>query len=379
MRVTAIIAVRAVALALVLTCLGAAGGVAPVGSAWAQAERPATAAPDVSTMGKSPDQPVRARNSAEMWRDIRRGERGMVSIPDKRSGVMIQSAGEGWRAARNGPLSTYGAWLLGATLVVLLAFFLLRGRIRIEGGFSGRLVERFNNLERFCHWLTASSFIVLGLTGLNMLYGRYVVKPLIGGEAFSTFALLGKYAHDFMGFAFIAGVVLTLVIWVRDNIPNRTDFVWIAKGGGLLRRGVHPPSRRFNAGQKIIFWLVIVAGGSLSYTGLSLMFPFTFQPFSGTFAALNLVGFDLPTALSPVEEMQLTQLWHAILSLVMIAVILAHIYIGTLGMEGAFDAMGTGYVDENWAREHHSVWVDEMGIGGGGGVHARAGVRKPDV
>lgn len=374
MRATAMRAAGIAALMLALAGLGALGGSA----AFAQAERPAVAVPDPAVTGKSPDQPVRARNSAEMWRVIRQGGQGLVSLPDKSTGVMIQSTGESWRAARNGPLSTYGAWLLGATVAVLLLYFLVRGRIRVEAGFSGRKVERFNGLERFCHWLTASSFVVLGLTGLNMLYGRYVVKPLVGGEMFSTLTLWGKYAHNFMGFAFMVGIVLTLVLWVRHNIPNRHDLVWLAKGGGLFGRGVHPPSRKFNAGQKIIFWLVIVAGGSLSFTGLGLMFPFTLQPFSGTFATLNLLGFDLPTALSPMQEMQLTQLWHAVLSLVMIAVILAHIYIGTLGMEGAFDAMGTGYVDENWAREHHSLWVEEMGRGGGT-LHGHAGAHKPDA
>ena len=148
--------------------------------------------------------------------------------------------------------------------------------------------------------------------------------------------------------------------------------MYVPPSGGLFSKGVHPPARKFNAGQKIIFWLVVLAGGSISYSGLCLLFPFTFQPFGGTFAVLNLIGFNLPDNLTMMEEMQLTQLWHGILSLVMIAVILAHIYIGWLGMEGAFDAGGTGYVDENWARQHHNLWVEEMRSQPGGG-EVRAG------
>lgn len=310
--------------------------------------------------GAVPGKSIGNTSTSDMWRAIRKGGRGSVTLPDRQASVLVQSEGENWRAFRNGPMSTYGAWLLGGVLVVLLVFFLLRGRIRIEDGFSGRLVERFNGVERFAHWVTASSFVVLGLTGLNMLYGRYVIKPLIGQDAFSTLTMWGKYAHDFTGFAFMLGIVLIVIVWIRDNVPDRLDIVWLSKAGGLFSKGVHPPARKFNAGQKIIFWLVVLAGASLGFTGLCLLFPFSIQPFSGTFAFLNLLGFDFPTDLTVMQEMQLTHLWHGILSLIMIAIILAHIYIGWIGMEGAYDAMGTGYVDENWARQHHCLWLDEM-------------------
>ena len=365
---------RRLSLVLVLFALGVIGVVVPEpsahfgGAAWAQ-ER-----------GAVPGESIGNTSTSEMWRAIRRGDRGTVSLPDRNVGVLIQSEGDNWRAFRNGPMSNYGAWFLGGVVVLLLLFFLLRGRIRVDAGFCGRLIERFNNVERFAHWVTASSFVVLGLTGLNMLYGRYVVKPIIGGEAFSTFTLWGKYVHDFMGFAFMLGIVMILVLWIRDNIPNRQDIVWLSQGGGLFSKGSHPPARKFNAGQKIIFWLVVLTGVSLSFSGLCLLFPFTFAPFDGTFALLNLVGFNLPTNLTAMQEMQLTQVWHAMLALFMIGVILAHIYIGTLGMEGAFDAMGTGYVDENWARQHHNLWVEEEDLARGGGkVAASPAHQKNDA
>lgn len=301
-------------------------------------------------------------SDAEVWRDIRRGIQGTVSIPDKQAGVLVQSEGDNWRAFKNGPLSTFGGWLMLASLVVTAAFFALRGRIRIDAGPdpAGRTIERFNALERFAHWLTASSFIILGLTGLNILYGRYVLKPLIGPDAFASLTLAGKYAHNYIAFAFMIGIVLMFVLWVRHNIPGKHDLHWLAVGGGLFSKGVHPPSPRFNAGQKIIFWLVILGGVSLSVSGLALMFPFQITPWAKTFAVLNVFGLDLPTQLSPLAETQLSVLWHSAVAIVMIAVIIGHIYIGSLGMEGAIDAVASGQVDLNWAKEHHSLWVAEV-------------------
>jgi formate dehydrogenase subunit gamma len=161
-------------------------------------------------------------------------------------------------------------------------------------------------------------------------------------------------------------LVTIFFMWVWHNIPNRTDLTWFAQAGGIVGKK-HPPAKKFNAGQKIIFWSCIVLGGSISVSGLSLLFPFELPLFAKTFAAMNdmglpgLVGMsDLPTVLAPQEEMALAQAWHAIVSFVLMAIIIAHIYIGSIGMQGAFDAMGTGEVDEAWAHQHHSIWLDEV-------------------
>ena len=301
-----------------------------------------------------------AISDADVWRAVRKGLQGSVSIPNKQAGVLVQSEGDNWRAFRNGPLPVYGAWGMLGIIAILALFFVVRGRIRIEGGTSGRLVERFNSVERFAHWLTASSFVVLALSGLNMLYGRYVLKPVLGAVLFSDLTRIGKYLHNYLAFAFMLGLLLILVLWLRENIPSRNDLVWLAKGGGMFSKHSHPPARKFNAGQKILFWLVILGGLSISLSGIALLFPFQFSMFSETFKVLNVFGLGLPDDLTALQEMQLSQLWHAAVGLALIAVIIGHIYIGTLGMEGAFDAMGTGEVDENWAKEHHSLWVAEL-------------------
>jgi formate dehydrogenase subunit gamma len=277
-------------------------------------------------------------SDAELLRALR-GVQGSVSIPDQKAGVLIQPQGRSWRQTMEGPVRIAGSWLILGIVAVLIAFFLLRGTIRIERGRSGRLVQRFNIAERAVHWLMASSFIVLALTGLNVTFGRHVLLPLLGPDLFATVSLWFKYAHNYVAFAFMIGLILTFAIWIAHNIPNRYDLEWIASGGGLFKRGVHPPARKFNAGQKIVFWSVIIGGVALSVTGIHLLFPFQF---------------------GDMQTQQLMTVLHAIFAVILIAVVIAHIYIGTLGMEGAWDAMGTGRVDENWAREHHSVWYAEL-------------------
>ena len=305
-------------------------------------------------------EPQRPGNyDVEMWKKVREGLKGQVSIPDKKAGQLVQSDGEAWRNFRNVPLARYGLWAIGGMLALLAAFFLLRGRIQIEGGWAGRSIARFGDVERFSHWLLAVSFLILALTGLNVLYGRYLLLPLIGAESFSAVSQSGKWLHNYVGFAFMIALALTFIVWVRQNLPSWRDLVWLAKGGGMFLKGSHPPAWKFNAGQKIIFWLVMLGGLSLSLSGLALLFPFQTALFAKTFALLNMLGSHLPTELTPLKEMQYAASWHSMVALALLVVIIAHIYIGTLGMQGAFAAMGSGHVDVNWAKEHHSLWAAE--------------------
>ena len=262
---------------------------------------------------------------------------GRVSIPDSKSGTLVQN-GRVWQERMEGPVKRWGGWFLVAVIVLLALFYFVRGRVRVDSGFSGQTIERFSGFERFVHWLTATSFIILGLTGLNIRFGRSVLMPLIGEEAFSSVSAFGKLLHNFTSFAFIAGLVLMLLIWIGHNLPAKGDGAWIKAGGGILKKGVHPPAGKFNPGQKLIFWAVILLGAAIAVTGILMMFPY----------------------LTSTSGMQLSTFLHSVLAILLIGVIFAHIYIGTIGMQGAFDAMGTGKVDVNWAREHHSRWVDEL-------------------
>ena len=307
----------------------------------------------------------------ELWRALRYGTANIsVSAGGEVATVLVQDGGMRWLLMRNGPVAEYTAYGLGGILALLVLFYLLRGKILIDGEKTGRTVTRFKAVERFAHWVLAGAFILLGLTGLYSLFGRMVLIPLFGKETFASIALVSKWVHNNVSWAFMIALVVIFFMWVANNLPNRTDLKWLAMGGGIFKKGVHPPAKKFNAGQKLIFWSVIVLGASISASGLSLLFPFEMPMFAATFAKMNALGLTellgmepLRTVLAPQEEMQLAQLWHTIVSCVLIVIIIAHIYIGSVGMEGAYDAMGSGEVEEQWAREHHSLWLDEIEAG----------------
>jgi formate dehydrogenase subunit gamma len=262
---------------------------------------------------------------------------GRVSIPDQRSRVLMQPAGREWREFRTVALRWIGGIAILGMLALLVIFYLSRGMVRLESGRSGRAIVRFTAFERFVHWMTATCFIILAISGLNITFGRPLLLPLIGHEAFSEWSQWAKFAHNYLSFPFTIGVVLIFLMWIAGNIPNRVDVDWLRRGGGIVGHD-HPPAYRFNAGQKAIYWTVVIGGGLVAATGYQLMFPFY---------------------LSSIEGMQLAQIVHSVVAVLFIAVMLAHIYIGTVGMEGAFEAMGSGTVDVNWAREHHNLWLEE--------------------
>ncbi len=262
---------------------------------------------------------------------------GRGTIPDSRSYVLEQSAGRDWRNWHEVTLRWIGGIAVLGMLALVVIFYLVRGQVKVEAGLSGRKIVRFSSFERFVHWITATCFIVLALSGLNITFGKPLLLPLIGPSAFTTWSELAKYAHNFLSFPFTIGVVLIFLIWVGSNIPNSSDAAWIKRGGGIVGKD-HPPAGQFNAGQKLIYWIVVLGGGASAVTGYLLLFPFY-----GT----------------GIADMQLAQIVHASVAMGFIAVMMGHIYIGTIGMEGAFEAMGEGTVDINWAKQHHSLWVKE--------------------
>ncbi len=329
--------------------------------------RSATGDPDTAAASSAQLGTLGGASDPEVWRALRYGSADIkVSAGGEVATVIMQDGGMRWLEWRKGALRQYGGWLLLATIGFLLVFYLLRGRIKVDEPMTGRTVTRFAAIERFGHWLLAGSFIILGLTGLAVLFGRVFIAPTMGKEFNATLLTFSKVVHNNVAWAFILGLVMVFVMWVVHNIPNRTDITWLRQAGGIIGHA-HPPAKKFNAGQKMIFWSVIIFGGSIAISGLSLLFPYELPLFAKTFAILNgtglpeMLGFGvLPEQLSPQEEMQYSQLWHAILAFVLMAIIFAHIYIGSIGMEGAFDAMGSGEVDEAWAHQHHSIWLDEV-------------------
>lgn len=263
---------------------------------------------------------------------------GRITIPDANASNLIQPQGQAWRAFHQGAMHWIGGIAILGMLAVLVLFYLMRGRIMIEAGPSGMRILRFSAIERMIHWLTAGCFIILALSGLNVTFGKYILLPIVGDDAFAALSQWAKFAHNYLAWPFMLGLAFMFVVWVIHNIPTGTDIRWALQGGGLFSKGVHPPARKFNAGQKMIFWSVIIGGALLSISGVYMLFP---------------------AAAGGVLALQFWNIVHGVVSVLLIAIMLAHIYIGSVGMEGASDAMTTGEVDLNWAREHHSLWVEE--------------------
>jgi formate dehydrogenase subunit gamma len=262
---------------------------------------------------------------------------GRIDIPDTKASVLEQPAGRSWVYFHEILLHWFGAIVILGMIAALTIAYLIMGKIRISRGRSGIKVHRFDAFERFSHWLTAVSFVLLGLTGLNITFGKLLLRPLIGPTAFTSLAEAAKYTHNFVSFAFVIGLVLIIALWIKDNIPRKVDIDWVKQGGGFIK-SKHAPAGRFNAGEKLVFWFALGAGIAVIVSGYMLLFPFY-----GT----------------NIAQMQIGQVVHAVVAVLFVAVIIAHIYIGTVGMEGAFEAMGTGEVDLNWAKEHHDLWLAE--------------------
>ncbi|HYN63740.1 MAG TPA: cytochrome b/b6 domain-containing protein, partial [Candidatus Limnocylindrales bacterium] len=246
-------------------------------------------------------------NNAPVWREVRKeGEQHTTTVRGREAGVLVQSAGETWRQLRNGPVTFYGGWLVVLVSVAILAFYFAKGPVKLHDRPSGRLIHRFSSIEQVVHWCTAISFVVLGVSGLIMLFGKYLLLPVIGYTLFAWLTALAKNLHNFVGPFFIVSVLAMIVMWLRDNLPRAYDWQWFRKSWAFFTRGAHIPSGRFNAGEKGWFWFGVVGLSVIvAWSGLILLFP----------------NFDQPRS-----TMQWAWVWHAVAALLYIAMSLGHIY-----------------------------------------------------
>lgn len=294
--------------------------------------RPATAQQQRNSVNPT----ASAVSEQQLLKELNRVQ-GRGSIPDVKSYVLEHPAGREWSEFRTVTLKWIGGGAILGILALLTIFYLWRGSMRVKAGRSGRTIKRFNGFERFVHWLVASAFAVLAVTGLNITFGRSLLLPLMGPGTFSTWTEIGKYAHNYLSFAFTVGIVLMFFMWVARNLPTRVDLEWMRRGGGMLG-GEEPPAYKFNAGEKLIFWLAVFGGGAVALSGFVLLFPFYGTGITG---------------------MELAQIAHSVVGVLFIAAMFVHVYMGTIGMQGAFEGMATGDVDVNWAKAHHDLWYEE--------------------
>ena len=280
-------------------------------------------------------------NNRPVWNEVRSGEPQYTSQRGAETNVLIQPMGQTWRAARV-PVATIGGFLFVLALLAIAVFYVLRGPIKTSGAPTGRMVERFTLVERSVHWGVAITFVALAVTGLVITFGKSVLLPIIGYTLFSWLATLSKTLHNFVGPVLVVLLPIMIVLFLRENLFRAHDFAWLKKAGGMFS-GEHVPAGKANAGQKLLFWLmVVVIGITLCVTGLILDFP----------------NFNQTRA-----TMQLANVVHMVAGIAGTILVAGHIYLGTIGMKGALDAMRTGYVDEAWAKEHHEYWYNDIKAG----------------
>ena len=318
-------------------------------------------APDANTDPKYPEQTnaergkVQPGNNAPMWRDVGKGVTGYSSLPYLEAGNLIQpfanypgsrltNAGEAWRQVRNNWIIPYGGSLMLIVVVAIALFYFAKGAIPVHGQPTGRVIERFTYFERAAHWVNAIAFVALAISGIMMAFGKFFLLPIIGSTLFGWLTYALKNVHNFVGPLFAVSLVVVIFTFIKDNLPAKEDITWLLKGGGLLT-GKEVPSHRFNAGEKIVFWAgvflfgLIVVGSGLFLDKL------------------------VPSVEYTRGNMQVAHMIHASAAVLMMALFMGHIYLGTIGMKGAYKAMKTGYVDETWAREHHELWYDDIKAG----------------
>ena len=318
----------------------------------------ASQAPGYAEQTNAERDKVQPGNNAPMWRDVGKGVAGYSSLPvheAPEAGVLIQpfveypgsrltNAGEAWRQVRNNWIIPYGGSLLFIVALAIAIFYWRKGEIPLHGTPTGRQIERFTPFERAAHWSNAIAFVILSISGLVMAFGKFILQPVIGDTLFGWLTYALKNAHNFAGPLFAVSLVVVFFTFVKDNLPAKGDLVWLLKGGGILS-GKEVPSHRFNAGEKVVFW------GGVFLLG----------------AVVVASGFVLdkivPGMVYERGTMQVAHMVHAVATVLMMAMFLGHIYIGTIGMEGAYGAMRTGYVDETWAKEHHELWHADIQAG----------------
>ncbi|QWE21909.1 formate dehydrogenase subunit gamma [Polynucleobacter sp. AP-Jannik-300A-C4] len=282
-------------------------------------------------------------NNAPIWRTVNSDTPNFVNGPVTERGVLIQKSGQQWRLIRNGVITVFGAWLLAFAFFGVLAMYVLRGPIKLHEPLSGTKIKRFTDLERYTHWTMAFSFVALAFTGLLILYGKFFALPVMGGTLFGIFLFICKNIHNFVGPLFTLSIIVFFFLFVRKNMLEPDDMAWIKSFGGLLS-GKHVPSGFFNFGEKFWFWFgMVFLGLIISASGWVL---------------------DMIVPVPGIEywrgTMQLADIIHASAALLMTAMAMGHIYIGTIGMQGSIDGMKTGYVDAAWAKEHHEIWYNKV-------------------
>jgi formate dehydrogenase subunit gamma len=321
-------------------------------------------APDANTDPKYADQnngergKVQPGNNAPMWRQVGAGVTGYSSLPASEApeagnliqpfvqypGSKLTTAGEAWRQVRNNWIIPYGGSLLLIVALAIAIFYYGKGTMKLHGAETGRKIERFTPLERAAHWTNAITFVALAVSGVVIAFGKYFLLPIMGSALFGWLTYALKNIHNFAGPLFAVSLIIVFVTFIKDNMPSKEDITWLLKGGGMFS-GQEVPSHRFNAGEKVVFWFGVLGLGVI------------------VVASGLVLDKLIPGLIYERGTMQIANMIHGVATVLMMAMFMGHIYMGTVGMQGAYSAMRTGYVDETWAKEHHELWYNDIKAG----------------
>ena len=320
--------------------------------------RDASADPNYANQTNAERAKVQPGNNAPMWRQVGAGATGYSSLPKSEApeagnliqpfvqypGSRLTNAGEAWRQVRNNWIIPYGGALFLIVVLAIAIFYFTKGSIKMHSAPTGRTIERFTPFERAAHWSNATAFVILAVSGIVIAFGKFFLLPLMGSTLFGWLAYGLKNLHNFAGPVFAVSLVIVFFTFLRSNWPEKGDLTWLRRGGGLIS-GAEPASGRFNAGEKVIFW------GGVFFLGVVVV------------SSGLVLDKLLPGLVYERGTMQIAHMVHAVAAVLMMAMFLGHIYLGTIGMQGAYKAMRTGYVDEAWAKEHHAYWYDDVRAG----------------
>ena len=320
----------------------------------------ASSAPDYMKQNNGQRNAVQPGNNSPMWRGVAAGVEGFTSLPKSQApeagnliqaqvqypGSRLTTAGEAWRQVRNNWIIPYGGALFLITLGALAIYYVTRGPMGHTQGDGPQVIERFTPFERSAHWANAIAFVILAVSGLVIAFGKFFLLPVMGLTLFGGLTYLLKTLHNFAGPVFAVSLVIVFFTFVRDEWFQRGDLHWLGKAGGAFSKNrEEPPSHRFNAGEKVLFWIGVL--------------------FLGVIVVVSGLVMDklIPNLNYERSTMQVAHMVHAVSTVLMMCLFALHIYLGTVGMRGAYKAMRTGYVDEAWAKEHHEYWYEDVKAG----------------
>ncbi|MGR5117458.1 formate dehydrogenase subunit gamma [Vibrio astriarenae] len=278
---------------------------------------------------------------ADFWRQVRQGETGTTSSTFPEHGMLISTPGQTWYILKEKWMSPAGAVAIFGSIAMVTLMYIVVGPLKLSAPRTGRKIKRWSRMDRALHWSMAFTFLTLAFSGLMLVYGKHFLKPYIPTELWGFIIQLAKDYHNYIGPIFYVLLLGILIKWWRKSIPSKVDLQWMLKLGGMVgkHKGSHPSAEFSNAGEKILFWMLIVVGTVVAFSGLVLDFPIFGQTR---------------------RDMELSNLVHMLAALILICGFVFHIYIGLFGMEGALEGMVTGEVDETWAKEHHDIWYEEV-------------------